>query len=159
MPGIRLHPNYHGYTLEDPAFAEVVRRAADAGMIVQLAAQMEDERTQYQLMHIPRVNLAPLPDIVAKTPSLRLVVLNAGREPRLKQIAAAGNVSFDIAMVESVGGVAKLAAEVSAQRVVFGSYFPFYYFQSAALKIREAGFDAAGEKAVTEDNARRLIRS
>jgi len=156
MPGIRLHPNYHGYTLEDPGFAEVLRRATDARMIVQLAAQMEDERTQYPLMRIPRVNLAPLAGIVARTPSLRLVVLNAGRDPSLKQIAAAGNVSFDIAMVESVGGVAKLAAEV--QRVVFGSYFPFYYFQSAALKVREAGFQAADEKAVTEDNARRLMR-
>jgi predicted TIM-barrel fold metal-dependent hydrolase len=159
MPGIRLHPNYHGYTLEQPEFAEVLRRAAGLNMIVQMAAQMEDERTQHPLMRIPRVNLAPLGGIIARIPSLRLVVLNAGREPQRKQLAAAGNVYFDIAMAEGVGGVAVLAAELSPQRVVFGSHFPFFYFQSAMLKIREAGFSASDEKAVTEDNARRLLRS
>jgi predicted TIM-barrel fold metal-dependent hydrolase len=159
MPGIRLHPNYHGYTLADPEFAEVLRRAAAAGMIVQLATQMEDDRTQYPLMRIPRVNLAPLPEIVAGVPSLRLVVLNAARDPLRQKIVAAGNVYFDIAMVEGVGGVGVLASEVSPQRVVFGSHFPLFYLQSAALKIKEAGFNAADEKAILEDNARRLLHS
>jgi predicted TIM-barrel fold metal-dependent hydrolase len=159
MPGVRLHPNYHGYTLADPEFADVVRRAAEAGMIVQLATQMEDDRTQYPLMRIPRVNLAPLAEIVAGVPALRLVVLNAARDPLRQKIAAAGNVYFDIAMVEGVGGVGVLASEVSSQRVVFGSHFPLFYFQSAALKIKEAGFSAADEKAILEDNARRLLNS
>jgi len=159
MPGIRLHPNYHGYTLADPEFAEVLRRAAAAGMIVQLATQMEDDRTQYPLLRIPRVNLAPLPEIVAGVPSLRLVVLNAARDPLRQKIVAAGNVYFDIAMVEGVGGVGVLASEVSPQRVVFGSHFPLFYLQSAALKIKEAGLSASEEKAILEDNARRLLHS
>jgi hypothetical protein len=157
MPGIRLHPNYHGYTLGDPEFADVLRLAAELRLLVQLAVQMEDERTQYALMRIPPVNLAPLADLVRGVPSLRLVVLNAGRNPYWKQIAAAGNVCFDIAMVERVGGVAQLAAEISPEKVVFGSHFPLFYFQSAVLKVREAGFSAANAKTITEDNARRLL--
>ena len=96
---------------------------------------------------------------MAGVPSLRLVVLNAPRDPLRQKIAAAGDVYFDIAMVEGVGGVGVLASEVSPQRVVFGSHFPLFYLQSAALKIKEAGLSASEEKAILEDNARRLLHS
>jgi len=157
MPGIRLHPNYHGYSLADPEFSDVLRWASAAGMIVQLAVQMEDERTQHPLMRVPPVKLDPLPDILRTMPLLRLVILNLGAVQGRKQIAAAGQVFFDFAMVEYVVGVADLAAEVSRDRVVFGSHFPLYYLESAAMKVREAGFDEAGVKAVSMDNARRIL--
>ncbi len=159
MPGIRLHPNYHGYTLADTEFSEVLQLASDAGLIVQLAVRMEDERTQHPLMMVPPVSLKPLAGVVKNVPSSRLVVLNSARDPLAKQIAAAGNVCFDFAMIERVRGVAQLASDVSLERVVFGSHFPLFYFQSAALKVREATLSAADEKAVLEDNARRLRKS
>jgi predicted TIM-barrel fold metal-dependent hydrolase len=158
MPGIRLHPNYHGYTLADPEFAELLHLAASAGMVVQVAMQMEDERTQYPLMRIPPVNPAPLTAIVRTIPSLRLVILNLGAVAGRKQLAAAGQVYFDFAMVEHVGGVADLATEVSRDRVVFGSHFPLFHFESAALKVQEAGFSDADVQAVCVENARRLLR-
>lgn len=157
MRGIRLHPNYHGYSLADREFAEVLQRASEAGMVVQLAVQMEDERTQHPLMRVAPVNLDPLAGIVRSMPSLRLVILNLGSGQPRKQLAAAGQVFFDFAMVEHVGGVADLAAEVSLDRIVFGSHFPIYYFQSAVLKVREAGFSDADAKAVCVDNARRIL--
>ena len=50
MPGIRLHPDYHGYTLDDPAVAELFGLAANHKMLVQIAYGVEDPRTQFPLM-------------------------------------------------------------------------------------------------------------
>jgi predicted TIM-barrel fold metal-dependent hydrolase len=157
MPGIRLHPNYHGYTLTDPRFSEVLGLAARSGLIVQLVVTMEDERTQHPLMQVPSVDLAPLPGIVSATPSLRLIVLNQKHDAPVKQLTAAGQVWFDFAMVERVRGVATLAGRISPERVVFGSHFPLFYLESAILKMRESGLRDADFRAISEGNARRLL--
>ena len=156
MPGIRLHPNYHGYTLADPRFAETLRLAARAGLIVQLVVTMEDERTQHPLLQVPSVDLEPLAGIVSTIPSLRLIVLNQRHDAPVKKIAAAGEVYFDFAMVERVRGVATLARQISPERVVFGSHFPLFYVESAVLKMREAGLREEDFRAICEGNARRL---
>lgn len=158
MIGIRLHPNYHGYTLADALCRELLESAARRKLLVQIAVAMEDERTQHPLMRVPPVDVRPLPALVKQFPGLRIVLLNAGRTPHARELAAAG-VSFDIAMVEGVGCVAKLASEVSSQRVLFGSHSPFFYFESATLKMKEAGLPDADSRAISEGNARRLMDS
>ncbi|MEP7367504.1 MAG: amidohydrolase family protein [Acidobacteriota bacterium] len=157
MPGIRLHPNYHGYTLADPQFREVLEVASRSGLIVQLVVTMEDERTQHPLMQVPSVDLRPLSAIVPGIAQLRLIVLNQRHDVPVKELAAAGQVYFDFAMVERVRGVANLAQHVSPQRVVFGSHFPLFNLESAILKMRESPLSNADAEAIREGNARRLL--
>ena len=159
MAGIRLHPNYHGYTLADPVCTDLLASAARRSLIVQIALAMEDERTQYPLLRVPPVNPAPLAAFLKQSPTSRLVLLNGGRMPQARELSAAGEVYFDIAMVEGVGGVARLMAEVSPRRVAFGSHFPFFYFESAILKVKEAGLTEEQAQTIREGNARRLIKA
>ena len=81
-----------------------------------------------------------------------------GRTPQVRSLSAAGAVYFDVAMVEGIGGVAKLAAEVSPARVLFGSHSPFFYFESAELKVKEAGLPDIEARAIGDENARRLLK-
>lgn len=161
MPGIRLHPNYHGYTLDDPVFAELLKLATARRLIVQLVLSMEDVRTQHPLMRVPPVDVTPLADLAKSEPGLRLVMLNWAPAMRSRQlqttVASAGEVYFEISMVEGIGGVARLVKQVPLERVLFGSHYPFFYLESALLKMRESGLTQAEKNCLFEENARLLL--
>jgi predicted TIM-barrel fold metal-dependent hydrolase len=160
MPGIRLHPNYHGYTLEDPAFARLLQLASERGLIVQLAAWMEDERHQNQLMPVPEVSLAPLEKLVSGLPELRIVLLNAIRISQnvpLLSLMKRGQLYFDLAALELIEGLGVALQSAPIDRILFGSYSPTFYFEATLLKLRESVLSEAQAKAILEGNARRLL--
>jgi predicted TIM-barrel fold metal-dependent hydrolase len=159
MRGIRLHPNYHGYKLDDPDFARLLRLAAERRLIVQLALEMEDERMMHPLLRVEPVDITPLPALVKQTPSLRLVLLNALRTLRgqpLLDLIAAGEVYVEISMLEGVGGIANLLAEMPAKRMLFGSHAPLFYFESALSKLKESPLSEEKLRAIQNENARAL---
>ena len=160
MPGIRLHPNYHGYKLDDPDFARLLRLATERHLIVELALVMEDERMMHPLLRVEPVDIAPLDDLVKQTPGLRLVLLNALGKLRgqpLRDLIASGEVYVEVAMLEGVGGVANLLTQVPAERVLFGSHAPLFYFESAMLKLKESPLSEKQLRAIRRGNAQRLL--
>lgn len=159
MPGLRLHPNYHGYSLDDPVFERVLRLARERELLVQIAVILEEERTIHPLVNVPATQLAPLSAVLAKVPGVRLQLLNAFRTLRgLTALSLASlGVSFEIAMLEGVNGVATLLETLPGDRLCFGSHAPFFYFESAKLKLRESILSEAQLAAVSRDNAARLI--
>jgi predicted TIM-barrel fold metal-dependent hydrolase len=156
MPGLRLFPAWHGYRLDDSQPAELLALATQRRLLIQIVLNTEDERTQHPLVRVPSVNPAKLPAIFRAIPGLRVQLLNfrSPLSPLLKEIAQSGQAFFDFAMIEGVHGLKNLAELVGLDRVVFGSYFPFYYFESAVLKVKEAALDP---KPIFESNARRLM--
>jgi predicted TIM-barrel fold metal-dependent hydrolase len=160
MPGVRLHPNYHGYKLDHPTFAKLLALAAERGLVVQLVLSMEDERSQNPVFRVPHVDTEPLDKLVKATPTLRMVVLNAFRSLRPESAAAlasAGQVWFDLAMLEGTSGVPNLVEKVGGDRLLFGSHFPLFVLESALLKLREAELAGAIVKRVQSENARAVL--
>ena len=140
MKGIRLHPNYHGYKLDDPGFVRLLNMADERQLIVQLVAWMEDDRHHHPQMPIPSVDLKPLTEMVAKLPNLKLVLLNGFRSVGgyaipLLQLP---NVYCDFALLDVIDGLADLLEKVPPGRICFGSYSPMFYFDSARLKLAES---------------------
>jgi predicted TIM-barrel fold metal-dependent hydrolase len=166
MAGVRLHPNYHGYTLAAPVFPQLLKLCERHELIVQLAVKMEDERTQHRLLRVAPVDMRPLIDVLKGVPKLKLVILNGLRPLRndqLSGLAGAGRLTgarqvwFEIAMLEGVGGITQLLEYVAPDRILFGSHFPFFYLESALLKLRESELTAAHLEAIQHGNADKLL--
>ncbi len=160
MPGIRIHPNYHGYRLDDPLCAELLHAAAERSLLVQLSVRLEDVRIQHPLMQVPDVDTESLPALMAACPNLNLVLLNAlSTVPpnRLATLAATGRVLMDIAMLEGMAGIGQRLTHVPITSLLFGSHFPFFIWESAELKLRESALTPNQMAAITHDNARRLL--
>lgn len=162
MPGLRLYPGYHGYTLESPEFAALLAAAAARGLLVQIALTIEDERSQNPALTAPYVTAAPLPELVRRIPGARVQVLNATSRllgptnPLLARFAAAG-LGVELATLEGVAGAEGLLRKHPALRLCFGSHSPYFYFESALLKLQESALSPAELAAVRGGHARTLL--
>lgn len=159
MPGVRVHTNYHSYTLEHPSFVRLLSICAERNLIV---AWMEDERTPVPALQAQIVDLRPLAALLEAQSKVRVMVLNGFVSlrsvdltwGRLKRF---GNLTFAVAMLEQLMGVKVLADAVGAERIVFGSYSQMFYFEAAFLKLREANLSPAETEALLSKNAARWI--
>ena len=126
---------------------------------MQIAVIMEDERTLHPLVNVPATDTTPLAGLARKHPGVRLQLLNAFRTLRGKPVLdlAAAGVRFEIAMLEGVAGVGNLLAQIDADRLLFGSHAPFFYFESAQLKLRESPLTDVQLRAVSAENARKFL--
>ena len=157
MRVIRLHPNYHGYDLKTPAFRDLLALALKHRLLVQLVAQMEDERTQHPQVRVAPVDLQPLSSILQEMKESRIMLLNANAAMLLRHLQTCPNVWLDFAMIEGVGGVENLLKTWPLEKVVFGSFAPVFYWESASLKIQESALNAAQSQAVQWQNAASLL--
>jgi uncharacterized protein len=160
MFGIRLHPNYHGYRLDDPSFLRVLELAAEHRLIVQMALLMEDERMMHPRLRVTQVDPAPIVDALRRVPRVRLVLLNAlgiVRGEALRKLMEAGYVSVEISTLEGVGGVGALLEQVPLDRLLYGSHAPLFYPEAAELKLKESSLTPQQDASIRSVNAKRLL--
>lgn len=168
MPGIRLYPAYHGYSLGHADFAKFLAEAAKRGLLVQIVLRMEDERCHHPALVIGPVDVGPLVEVLKKLPQAKVQLINsAGRllGNHVTGLVRETQVTFDIAATEGNGGVGQLiagtnysyTAAIPIERLVFGSYAPFFPCESALMKLFESPLDLAQLEKLMHANAKRLI--
>lgn len=157
MRMIRLHPNYHGYALKDPMFKDLLALSVKHRLLVQVVAQMEDERTQNPQVRVAPVNLAPLATVMKEVPEAQVMLLNANAAMLMRHLQECPNVWLDFAMIEGVGGVENLLKTWPQERLVFGSFAPVFYWESAKLKMQESAVNGAQAAGILWENAKGLV--
>ncbi len=157
MKVIRLYPNHHDYLLTDDVFLKLLEAATTQKLLVQVAAQLEDQRTQSPVMKLPPVDLKPLNSVMKKLPEARVMVLNANASMITTALRGCTNVWLDIAMIEGVGGVENTLKGWPVDKLCFGSHAPFFYWESAWLKMQESVLTDEQISAIRSRNARTLV--
>jgi hypothetical protein len=162
MPGVRLLPGYHGYAVDDPRFARLLALATERDLLVQIALVLEDERTQNPALVAPPVVAAPLAPLVEANHRARVMLLNAtsrlfAATPLLRRLAAAG-VLCELATLEGAAGIATVLKAAPQLALAFGSYSPFFTFESARLKLQESELTSAQFSAITSGHAEAALR-
>jgi len=168
MPGIRLYPAYHGYTLDHAEFVRLLADAAKRGLLVQIVLRLEDERVHHVATTIPSINVAPLVDALKKLPAAKVQLINSAGPLLGNNLAALvrdTKCTFDIAGCESNGGVGRLIegkntsyrGAIPIDRLTFGSHAPFFPCESALMKLFESPLALDQFERLANTNARRLI--
>ncbi len=161
--GVRAYPNYHQYELGDPAFDDFLAVADDLDMFVEIAVRMTDERHHHPLCMVPPVELAALPDLAAKYPRLPIMLINAKNTdlvPLIEPTEGMENLWFEMSHIEGTGGVEQLGRSLGLEHILFGTHAPYYYPESAILKVtRECEFSEEEQEAILYGNAGRLLAS
>jgi len=160
MRGIRLHPNYHGYSLDDPRFERLLHAASERRLIVQLATAMEDVRTQHPGLQVADVDLTPLPGIMQRVPAATVMILNhKATGVAFTQLRDTPGVTFDMARVNATDGVARVLRGLPPGRIVFGTHAPFLIYEAAMIKVYEANLTEDENAAALFQNAERLWKA
>jgi hypothetical protein len=139
MPGIRLHPNYHGYKLDDRDL-----RGCCLPLIVTWSSNscwlMEDERMMHPLLRVERWK----PRRSSRWSSRYQATVAASERVRklrgqpLRELVEAGEVFVEISTLEGVGGVSNILTQVPTNRVPLWFALTLFYFESALFKLRES---------------------
>ena len=170
MPGIRVYPAYQAYDLSHEDFPRLVSLAAERGMIVQIVGTLEDTRVQHPIVASREISFEPIVDVMKNNPKAKVQLLNWNdhvNNELLKKLVTETSAMFDIAWLESTGGLGRLIdgnswfgkrSPVPVDRILFGSYAPFFPPESALMKLFESPLTLSQMKSVMNINANHFIK-
>ncbi len=151
MRGIRLHPDFHGYSLDDPDFAALLEAATAKNLLVQISlGENPKARPVSPRYELTKVNPALLLDVADA--SHRIQLLNAGETIRSGKLAielAGKGIHF-----ATSNGSEKWLADLPAESVQFGSHSPLVPFAGFSSEL---ALEAGQITAISSHNAENLM--
>jgi predicted TIM-barrel fold metal-dependent hydrolase len=158
LPGIKLHPDYQGFYIDDPRAVRVIRRATELGLLVLLHTGLDAGKPSP--VHAPPERTARALD---QLDGERIILAHGGGwhmwEESLRRLAGR-KVYMDMAMVPGYAEnsiLLQLLEKHGVDRLLFGSDSPWEHPKRQAERIHALGLSPAEEQALLDGNARRLL--
>ncbi|MDB4676694.1 amidohydrolase family protein [bacterium] len=157
MPGIRLHPNYHGYDLDRDEVNELLEITSKHHSIVQIASAVEDTRTQNQQFSVPDTDLTPLIRKISDHPTAQVQILNYRPRGNIAQkLVSMRQLHFDTARLDGTDGIATWIKQTSPDRILYGSHAPFLIPEATLIRMRESQLAPETQQKLFYSNADNL---
>jgi predicted TIM-barrel fold metal-dependent hydrolase len=159
MPGIRLHPANHGYTLDDPRFGQLLKLATSAGLFVQLVAALTEERPRWLTPSVARVNLGRLFEQVQSISGLQLIVCGISEMPAPATLSNNdASIYFELAPPPNAAVLQQILDRVSLDRIVLGSAAPLRGTLWKKNAFNDLSVSVKSKVVVFAENAGRLVK-
>ncbi len=138
MRGIRLFPQYHGYSLSGSKGLEIIDAASELGWPVQVPMTLVDRRQRHKWDLAEDISAAEFEKAVNLRPQTKWIILNSyGINPN--NIVENANYLIDIAnpyyQTLLRKEIPELIKNAGSKHVVFGTDMPFRIPDAAILKL------------------------
>ena len=133
---------------------------------------MEDPRVHHPSINVAPVTLRPLLKAMTAVPEAKIQLLHfsgatfpPSNQGDFAQFISKPNTFLEISRLEGNGAIGRLLGVIDGlpslraplDRISFGSHAPYFPIETALLKLIESPLDPAQLRAITRDNAHRLL--
>ncbi len=164
MKGIRLHPVYHGYDLDNPFCIELVKMARDRGMVVALSLRLVDPRPSSWLDVDKEWSLKDVLPIIKAVPDAKYLILNVSGSTALAPDEMEIFKKTDLIMDTSGRNIAELGTmlkQFGKDKFAFGTHGPILDYRSGLLRVeslRDNEADGKTKDMLRAGNIKRLVK-
>lgn len=162
---LRLYPYYHGYELTGSEASAIVDAAARAGMPVSAPCRVVDVRQRHWMDTTRNLDPVQLVEVVEKHPDATFLLseayLSAPREgdlwKRMRELPCYVELSRMTSCLDK--SLQVMVDALGADRVLFGTGFPFKTPSPAFLKVQLLDAEPEAKAQIVGGNARRLFEA
>jgi predicted TIM-barrel fold metal-dependent hydrolase len=160
--GIKLHPDYHKYSLLDERASEVMAEARRLDLPVYVQTGLIDIRHHPGYCFVPEVPMGEVAQAIERYPEVTFLVAGAKhfRSRVLELLDATTRDNFCI-VTDGLGGpfdgIGGLATQVGASRMLFGSRTPLLYAEAARDVVAQSALSDKDRRLILGGNAAILL--
>ncbi|MEM2561422.1 MAG: amidohydrolase family protein [Candidatus Bathyarchaeia archaeon] len=160
MVGVKIHPNYHGYSLEDNSVNQFFEECSKKDVPVIVPLRIQDERIHHPSSKVPPIPVAQIISTAKRNPSLKVIVCNA-RSNEINEIFTKANDLKNLyvvfSWVQSLNFIEKMVKKVGCDRMLWGSNFPLNYIEPTLHQIIESNIENSEKEKILSENAKKIF--
>jgi len=159
MTGVRLVPQYHDYTLDQPCARQIVEAATGLKMVVSLMGRVVDNRYRHHLDQPREIAEDHLLKLFKAVPQARFLLVNFATVPGDRRWDRPA-VWMDMCRFRAAPApkLQKLIDRIGADRVVFGTSMLFRYPMPALLAMELLDAPGRVKQRILSGNLAALLR-